>query len=354
MTNSVLRGKRYNKAVRALKIMHEALQRLKFEAFENWLEENKATVRLTEVFESSDFHMFLEKQNEQTMKSATTKAEKLFELFQIFEASINHGDLGPMAQFWQSFINMSQTLSLRKEISCANVLRALSICYLPPDQVIEQTINKGQKGPGGIIGFSTSENTVQRWILTSHIAAEISADLKESLDIETASSKLKDLNETMRSRDEEDIIKCIDMISARNNPFVQSRKLIGLSSGVVASDDITNDLLTAADVGEKQLKRFVAERIQSSKIKFHDVIKRNNLKTFSSIFKTTQHKVNDQIITIKADRNTFSRLVVIQSSRSIDLRVVLNFELCSVPLSLSEPNGTELLSRTTRSTYSIH
>ena len=32
----------------------------------------------------------------------------------------------------------------------------------PADQVIEQTVNRDQKGPGGIIGFSTTEGTVQR------------------------------------------------------------------------------------------------------------------------------------------------------------------------------------------------
>ena len=33
---------------------------------------------------------------------------------------------------------------------------------LPPDQVIEQTIDKEQKGAGGIIGISTSDGAVQR------------------------------------------------------------------------------------------------------------------------------------------------------------------------------------------------
>ena len=33
---------------------------------------------------------------------------------------------------------------------------------LPADQVIEQTVNRDQKGPVGIIGFSTTKETVQR------------------------------------------------------------------------------------------------------------------------------------------------------------------------------------------------
>ena len=51
---------------------------------------------------------------------------------------------------------------------------------LPPDQVIEQTINKDQKGPGGIIGISTSQGTMQRWVMSSHMTATLIADLRKS------------------------------------------------------------------------------------------------------------------------------------------------------------------------------
>ena len=44
---------------------------------------------------------------------------------------------------------------------------------LPPEQVIEQTVNKEEKGPGGIIGFSTTEGTKQRWVLTSHLVGHL-------------------------------------------------------------------------------------------------------------------------------------------------------------------------------------
>ena len=40
---------------------------------------------------------------------------------------------------------------------------------LPPDLVKEQTINKDQKGSGGIIGYNISEGKVPRWIITSHV-----------------------------------------------------------------------------------------------------------------------------------------------------------------------------------------
>ena len=52
---------------------------------------------------------------------------------------------------------------------------------LPADQVIKQTVNRDQKGSGGIIGFSTIERTVQRWILTSHIAVRMISQMDDSL-----------------------------------------------------------------------------------------------------------------------------------------------------------------------------
>ena len=52
---------------------------------------------------------------------------------------------------------------------------------LPPDQLIEQTINKQQKGSGGIIVYSTWTGTVQRWVVSSHAVAEILENFKDAL-----------------------------------------------------------------------------------------------------------------------------------------------------------------------------
>ena len=67
-----------------------------------------------------------------------------------------------------------------------------------PDQVIEQTISKDQKGSGGIIGYSTSESTVQRWIITSHVAARLLGDMENSLGIRASVSLTKDLGKSRK------------------------------------------------------------------------------------------------------------------------------------------------------------
>ena len=52
---------------------------------------------------------------------------------------------------------------------------------LPPDQLVEQTINKQQKRSGGIIVYSTWTGTVQRWVVSSHAVAEILENFKDAL-----------------------------------------------------------------------------------------------------------------------------------------------------------------------------
>ena len=69
---------------------------------------------------------------------------------------------------------------------------------LPPDQVIEQTINKDQKGPGGIIGY-TSTGSIQRWVFSSHVTAKINADFQNSIDVVESSNSVKDLGKRKKA-----------------------------------------------------------------------------------------------------------------------------------------------------------
>ena len=142
----------------------------------------------------------------------------MFDTYDEFEIKIRNGDFGPKTMFWQSYLDMVQILldfvkSIRlpdwnlhlqstermliwihayDRINYARyfsyywcgqqkIQHKLPVIYqqfqqgnfstrrtkgkfnmLPPDQVIEQTINKDKKGPGGIIGISTSQGTIQR------------------------------------------------------------------------------------------------------------------------------------------------------------------------------------------------
>ena len=65
-----------------------------------------------------------------------------------------------------------------------------SFNMLPPDQVIEQTINKNQKGTGEIIVYTTSTGSIQRWVFSSHLIAVINADFQNSIDVVQSSNSV--------------------------------------------------------------------------------------------------------------------------------------------------------------------
>ena len=84
----------------------------------------------------------------------------------------------------------------------------------PPNQVIEQTINKDQKGPEGIIGISTSQGTMQRWVLSSHNTATLIADLRKSLNLSIGDSTSKDLSLKPIHFDGNTVMKCYELINS--------------------------------------------------------------------------------------------------------------------------------------------
>ena len=103
----------------------------------------------------------------------------------------------------------------------------------PPNQVIEQTINKDQKGPEGIIGISTSQGTMQRWVLSSHNTATLIADLRKSLNLGIGNSTAKDLNLKRIRFDEKAVKRCFELINSWTNPFTKTSNIFCLSSGLV-------------------------------------------------------------------------------------------------------------------------
>ena len=154
---------------------------------------------------------------------------------------------------------------------------------LPPDQVIEQTINKEQKGKGGIIGSSTSEGTAQRWILTSHIVASLVTDLTEFIGLQINQRRPKKLGKKRIEYDEMKVRKCVSLTKEWSNPFQRAEELISLSFGQQAPEDVKQNLLKASKIGEKQLQEFFDNRILSNKVGFYEPIKLLKLKNLTSL-----------------------------------------------------------------------
>jgi hypothetical protein len=67
------------------------------------------------------------------------------------------------------------------------------------------------------------------------------------------------------------------------NPFEESDDLIHLTSGLVASQNVADDLLGAEQMGMAALENFTDKRLNSNAEEFHAPLKKLQLKTFGSM-----------------------------------------------------------------------
>ena len=100
-----------------------------------------------------------------------------------------------------------------------------------------------------------------------------------------------------------------------------------LFSGINASEEVENDLLQAEALGRKQAKEFIDDRIKQNKTGFCDTIKKNKLKTFSSLKPVKRLCVKDKEVIIQSDHSLFARLLIIREKRGISIRELLRHSL---------------------------
>ena len=109
-------------------------------------------------------------------------------------------------------------------------------------------------------GYSTSEQTTDTFIKTSHIMAKLRASLKERLDILTSSTH-KETNIGARRQHDNMVRGLVIQLDNYFNPF-----LIGsahhMKTGVEIDHSIVNGILSSTKSGEKQFKDFVNLRLK--------------------------------------------------------------------------------------------
>lgn len=204
--DQVLKGKHYNNAMRVHYAVAEAFTRKKIESFNGWLNKQQSLAVFDNFMSSNAFINLQRNPNLRTFQTCMSEAEDAITLFRKYESEICDTERSPMASFWQSYLEMFELLmTFQKSIKSGNWLLHLDSCekllpwfhaydhhnyarhfsyywatqqQLPithptlhqefvngnfainrtpgsfnrisPDQAIEQTINKDQKGSGKI------------------------------------------------------------------------------------------------------------------------------------------------------------------------------------------------------------
>ena len=367
---SMIRGKQYNRRVRALKMVYEALQRLKIEAFERWLKDEQKNDVLLNFLGSSELQDLIDGVTQDSFQTTIAKLDELFELYETFEEKFICSELGLMSFLWNIFFEMVQILldfikctrtgdwslhmqasermlkwffaydrpnysrhftyywATQQKIKDAHpkiydqfMLKNFSVKRAdgsfnkpPPDQVIEQTINKEQIGARGIIGITTSDGAVQRWVLSSHIMAALISNFKHSLELNQLESNQKDLGKKRIKDDEKVLQDCFNIIKEWGDPFKKSATLIGLSSQIQATEHVIKDMFNAGSIGKDQYLDFIQKRIETNEVDFYAPIKQNKHNTLESAVNMRKVKINGKEVAVRSDRDTFVRLLIMQKN----------------------------------------
>jgi len=145
------------------------------------------------------------------------------------------------------------------------------------DMALEQSINLDSKSKGGIVGISLKADALQRWFLTSHERAAITTAVKQMCgigDLDRTGTH-KEAAPKRVDRDENDIQKIVNCFVSglMKDPFSEeSDSLSNIATGVVLPTDIAEQLLTSAEKGQEQMKRFIQQRLNLNDVSFWNAI----------------------------------------------------------------------------------
>ncbi len=212
---------------------------------------------------------------------------------------------------------------------------------LSVDQALEH-INKQGKVAGGLVGITRSEGTRERWCLTYNDMARLSESTRSMLgvNVKNESEHIEAGKERMQ-KDESDVEAIADQFR-RFDVFREDANLYCISTNDVATEDIKVQLLSAQSRGGEVADSFVASRLAEGADKsIHAPLQKQNSKTFKHLHSIRQTTVNKKTKNIKYDRSLFQRIILAaEGGRTIDLSTILTHELTNTPQSLTKDDGT--------------
>ena len=208
---------------------------------------------------------------------------------------------------------------------------------IPVNQTIEETINKDTQMAGGTRGFGLNPGALQRYYMAAEFRAMFLREMREMVGYTQGNNGHADLQKSRIKKDEKDVQDMTDLLlNSWLNPFSdESQPLASISTSAVP-------LAKAYLSSVAAYQDFKNNRVEPDKplVKFHDTLKKQKLKTFTSMSKAKTIKKNKgEETVIRADRNLFARMIIIAESHQLDMQEVLQHPLGPLPSSSATSNG---------------
>ncbi|EDO31927.1 predicted protein [Nematostella vectensis] len=323
-TSALLKGKSYNRGIRAHKLSMEALHRMMWSAYAQWCkdcEDSGLDEKMISRIEESREAILSRDNTSQNLEVLECDIEKLAASLGKFkeEASLQSKTF----DFWMRYMSMVKLLLqfIKAERTGNWELHLASTAAMIPhffsmdrpnyssrsgqpfsqvwtDMALEQSVNADSKSKGGIVGISQNPAALQRWFLTSHERASVTTALKDAYSAQSDHTHShKELSSKRIARDEADVNKLVNCFASglMNNPFeLESDALVNFATGVVLPTEVAKYLMESERNGQEQMAVFVKERINSSEVRFWDPIPKLKVKTFDTVTKRVQVKATNE------------------------------------------------------------
>ena len=111
------------------------------------------------------------------------------------------------------------------------------------------------------LGFSVNHGVVQRWTLDASYQARVRELIDDMTFYKNTVNVHHNLSPKRIQRDEENVKAIVNIINENFISPFEKKELVSLSNGVLPTEKITSDLLTAKEKGLPALNTFIAERL---------------------------------------------------------------------------------------------
>ncbi len=145
---------------------------------------------------------------------------------------------------------------------------------------------------------------------------------------------------SIQSRFATNVRNVVDVFNDMGNPFTEtSTDLLALDTKIIMADEVIQSVKTAEDLGKKQYKAFIEERMVQMTKPFHDTIPKNNFALFKSGQQKASSKLKAKISSMKSDLQLFSRMYISCQAREGEMDAFFEHENHAWPPSLAENNS---------------
>ena len=139
---------------------------------------------------------------------------------------------------------------------------------------------------GGIRAFSGDKDVVMKWCLNKPQESKNTAPLKRMANLSNAQSIYKQLRSSNIVKFEKIVAETVRVLEEEyRNPFgsaLDESCLYNLSSGEALPTDITDDITKCYFKGLELMQAYTGRLLGNGEQKFHDLIARNQIKSFKS------------------------------------------------------------------------